>query len=138
MMWEKGRGPRMKARGHEGSAATQARCSDSVHEGCYYSCPTPSAGVSERENTRGVSLTHRNMFSGGFFNSKANFCLMSQQETQQKAWMNSGGGRGTWAPEPASSLCFHSLRQGPAPGSLAISWAWGASLHRNLRLLNER
>lgn len=36
-------------------------------------------------NTQGMSLTHGNMFSGGFIYNKANLCLTSQQEMQQKA-----------------------------------------------------
>lgn len=41
--------------------------------------------------TQRVCLLHMVMLSGGVFYSKANFCLMSQEEIQQKAaWMNSG------------------------------------------------
>ena len=54
------------------------------------------------------------------------------------------GGRGTQAPELASlallgtrSLLSFSRRQGPPPESLAISWAWGTSLNRNLLFWDE-
>lgn len=55
-------GARLKARGHEESSAlSQVRGSGSVHDGFYHSGPAPSAGGSERENTRRVSLPHGNV-----------------------------------------------------------------------------
>lgn len=48
------------------------------------------AGSSEHENMRGMSPTLCNMFSKGFLHSKANICLVDEQETQKNAaWMNS-------------------------------------------------
>lgn len=119
-----------------------------MHDGCHHSRSTPFAGGSELEHTRGVSLTHGNMFSGGFIYNKANFCLMRQKEMQQKAvWMNFGL-KGTKAEGPRpQSLAYPTLQlvqpllsfssQGPSLGSLATFWALGTSLNRNLLLQNE-
>lgn len=116
-----------------------------MHDGCCHSRSTPFAGGSELEHTRGVSLTHGDMFSGGFIYNKVNFCLMNQQEMQQKAvWMNFGL-KGTKAEEPRSqSLAYPTLQlvqpllsfssQGPSLGSLVTFWALGTSLNRNLLL----
>ena len=82
----------------------------------------PLAGGSERENMRGVSATGRPVFL---------------------QWMNSEAeeaeGSRTGLPLKCRELgiCFHSLKQGPSPVSLAIFWTWGVSLNWNLLLQNE-
>lgn len=122
----------MKARGREEpSAVTQVRGSDSMHDGCRHSRSTPFAGGSELEHTRGMSLIHGNMFSGGFIYNKANLCLTSQQEMQQKAVRMKG--MKAEGPRP-QSLAYPTLRlvqpllsfssQGPSLEAWPLSGPW--------------
>lgn len=129
---ENGTGVRTKATGPKEASAVTGE----MHDGRDDSCPTSSAWVLECEKHKGsVSYTE----------DKANICLMSQLEMQQKAArMNSGWRRQRdTAPTLDSSLCsqlslcFRSLRQGPSPRSLAISWVRGTFLNRNRLLLCE-
>lgn len=73
----------MKARGHEGSSVvTQVGYNDSVHDSCCLSYPFPLAAGSEHTNMRGISLIHYVFWK--ILIQWANFCLISQQEMQQK------------------------------------------------------